>query len=570
MDKKSEKRICQNCKKNFTIEPDDFLFYEKIKVPPPTFCPECRFLRRFATMNDRIFYKRTCDLTKKEIFSIFPEGTTFPVYETDAWYSDKWDPYQYGMDYDFSRLFFEQFKELENKVPHLALTKQGMSVNSPYTHRVHDMKNCYMICRATKCEDSFYSYTVEYITDSSDCIWTDRSELCYECITCKNCYNTRFSQDSNNCRDSSFLYACRNCSNCVGCVNLVNKQFYIWNQPFTKEEYFEKIKELRLNTFSGLTEIEKEFNEFRKKFPQKAIVSIKSNDVSGNWFSNCKNVHNSFDCVNVKDGKYLFSVFDAQDCMDYFEWGDKSELIYESANCGINSSRLSFCLQCWMGAHDLLYCDSCPSSRYCFGCIGLKKGEYSILNKRYTKEEYDALIPKIIEHMKEMPYVDNRGMEYKFGEHFPGSLFSFAYNETIAYDFFPMTEEEVVKKGYTWKERKRKNYKTTIDSSSLPETIGEVDDTILDEIINCAEKDSQYSVGAYRITSGELAFYRRMDLPLPRVCFDVRHMRRVAKRPPFKIIKRNCEKCNIEVETVYNESYAPIIYCEKCYQQEVY
>ena len=266
---KSETKNCQNCKKDFTIEPDDFGFYEKIKVPPPTWCPECRFIRRFATMNDRVFYKRTCDLTKKDIFSIYPEGTLFPVYETDVWYSDQWDPYQYGMDYDFSRPFFEQFRELENKVPHLALTKQGMSINSPYTHRVHDMKNCYMLFRATKCNDSFYSYTVENITDSSDCVWTDQSELCYECITCKHCYNTKFSQDCNDCRDSFFLYACRNCSNCVGCVNLVNKESYIWNQPYSKEEYFKKIKELKLNTFSGWLKLKKSLMNLGKNFPKK-------------------------------------------------------------------------------------------------------------------------------------------------------------------------------------------------------------------------------------------------------------------------------------------------------------
>ncbi|MDI6602741.1 MAG: hypothetical protein QME57_01295 [Patescibacteria group bacterium] len=37
-----EKCTCQNCKKEFVIEPEDFAFYEKIKVPPPTWCPECR------------------------------------------------------------------------------------------------------------------------------------------------------------------------------------------------------------------------------------------------------------------------------------------------------------------------------------------------------------------------------------------------------------------------------------------------------------------------------------------------------------------------------------------------
>jgi len=34
---KSEKRICQNCKRELIIEPEDFEFYQKIKVPAPTF-----------------------------------------------------------------------------------------------------------------------------------------------------------------------------------------------------------------------------------------------------------------------------------------------------------------------------------------------------------------------------------------------------------------------------------------------------------------------------------------------------------------------------------------------------
>ena len=38
---KVETKICQNCKKDFIIEPEDFNFYEKIKVPLPTFCADC-------------------------------------------------------------------------------------------------------------------------------------------------------------------------------------------------------------------------------------------------------------------------------------------------------------------------------------------------------------------------------------------------------------------------------------------------------------------------------------------------------------------------------------------------
>ncbi len=563
-------KICQNCKKEFVIEPDDFSFYEKIKVPPPTFCPECRLVRRFASTNERVLYKRKCDFSGDDIFSMYPADTLFPVYKADAWYSDSWDSYKYGMDYDFSRPFFEQFMELQNKVPHMALVHQGMSVNSPYTHRVHDMKNSYMVFRATKSIDCMYIYISRDTLDCVDCIFIYDCELCYECINCEKCYRVRFSQESFECRDCFFMYSCRNCSDCVGCVNLINKQYYIFNEQYNKEEYFKKLTELKLNTAFGIEYMERKFKEFRKKFPQKSTLSIKSNDVSGNWFLNCQNVHNSFDCINVKDGKYLFAIFNVEDCMDYFEWGNNSELIYESENCGINSSRLSFCTQCWMGAHDLHYCHSCPGSGNCFGCIGLKKGEYSILNKKYNKEEYEIIKEKIIRQMKEIPYVDKNSVKYGFGEHFPSSLSEFAYNETAAADFSPLTKKEAISRGYKWKDREKKNYTPTIDSSSLPETIEEVNDSILDEIIGCAEKDSQYSVGAYRITRDELSFYRKMDLPLPRVCFDIRHIRRLAKRPPLKLQKRNCSKCNLEVDTIYDKTFVPIIYCKKCYQQEVF
>jgi len=565
-----ETRNCQNCKKDFIIEQEDFNFYEKIKVPPPTFCPDCRQMRRFLQTNETVLYKRKCDFSGKDIFSMYPAETIFPVYDTDVWYGDEWDAYKYGMDYDFSRPFFEQFLELQNKVPRMALVRQGMAVNSPYAHRVTDPKNSYMTFRASYPENCAYVYNAKYTKDCVDSAWISESELTYECVNVKNCYNVRFSQETNDSRDSSFLYSCRNCSNCVGCVNLVNGEYSIWNQKYSKEEYFEKVKELKLNTYSGIQKMEKEFAEFRKKFPTKAIASLKSEKVSGNWFSNCKNVLNSFDCLEVKDGKYLFMVFSAEDCMDYYEWGNKAEQVYEVVNSGLNITRAYFCNQVWQGAIDVSYCNTCPGTRNSFGCVGLKKGEYAILNKKYSKEEYEDLKSKIIQHMKDMPFVDKRGIKYGYGEFFPEVLSDFAYNETIAQYHYPLTKEEAISRGYKWTDREKRGYQVTLKATDLPESIKEVEDSILQEVIECEEKDSPNSPGAFRITENELNFYRRMDLPLPRASFDIRHLRRMDKRPKLKILKRICGKCDVEVETVYTEDYAPILYCEKCYQQEVY
>ena len=152
----SETKICQNCKKDFVIEPDDFSFYEKIKVSPPTFCPKCRLLRRFLHTSETVLYKRKCDFSGKEVFSMYSEDAPFPVYETDIWYSDEWDPGQYGMDYNPARPFLEQFLELQNKIPRMSIVRQGLAVNSPYAHRVTDPKNSYMVFRSSYPENSLY------------------------------------------------------------------------------------------------------------------------------------------------------------------------------------------------------------------------------------------------------------------------------------------------------------------------------------------------------------------------------------------------------------------------------
>ncbi len=116
-----ENKICQNCKKNFTIEPEDFNFYEKIKVPSPTFCPECRQQRRYAWRNERTLYRRDCDLCGKSMVTIYSPNKNLKVYCLKCWWGDGWDPASYGRDFDFSRPFFEQYAELQKEVPRMAL-----------------------------------------------------------------------------------------------------------------------------------------------------------------------------------------------------------------------------------------------------------------------------------------------------------------------------------------------------------------------------------------------------------------------------------------------------------------
>jgi len=191
------------------------------------------------------------------------------------------------------------------------------------------------------------------------------------------------------------------------------------------------------------------------------------------------------------------------------------------------------------------------------------------------------MIPKIIKHMNDMPYIDSKGRVYKYGEFFPSELSPFAYNETIAQEYYPLTKEEALKQGYKWKDKEERNYNIDIYNKDIPDDINDTDESIINKVIECAHstssgqahKDCNHQcTEAFKIIPEEYQFYKRMNLPLPRLCPNCRHYERLAQRNPLKLWHRSCMKpgCTNEFETSYSPDRPEIIYCEKCYQQEVY
>jgi hypothetical protein len=219
------------------------------------------------------------------------------------------------------------------------------------------------------------------------------------------------------------------------------------------------------------------------------------------------------------------------------------------------------------------YADMCSGCNNIFGCVGLRQKEYCILNKQYTKEEYEALVPKIIEHMNQMPHIDSKGRIYKYGEFFPAEFSVFAYNETVAQENHPLSKELAQEGGYSWREPERRNYAIDIKAEDLPDNTKDISVSIVDKNISCLHGGTcnDQCSEAFRITSQEFQFYQQMNLPVPRLCPNCRHYERLKQRNPVKLWHRKCMKpgCNNEFETSYAPERPEIIYCEKCYQQEV-
>ena len=123
-------------------------------------------IRRMMFFNGHTLFRKKDALSGKEIFSSFPPDAPIKIYAPEYWRSDAWDAADYGRDYDFSRPFFEQFRELLADVPVFARSISGL-INSDYADQSGWLKNCYLCFCADTTEDSAYCLRVEYVKEGS-------------------------------------------------------------------------------------------------------------------------------------------------------------------------------------------------------------------------------------------------------------------------------------------------------------------------------------------------------------------------------------------------------------------
>lgn len=566
-----ETKLCQNCRRNFTIESEDFNFYKKIDVPPPTWCPMCRRERLLSWRNERTLYKRKCAATGKDIVSIFSPDGPINAYERDYWWSDAWDARQFGMEYDFSIPFFTQFRKLMERVP-MPSVFNSTCVNSNYCNHVAKSKDCYFVFASFQNENLVYSSQCGDVRDSSDILTANSSELCYEVIKGMKLYHVLFAENSENCNDCAFIYDCKGCQQCFGCTNLRNKSYYFFNTPCTKEEYQEKIKEFDLGKRSDIKRAWTLFEAEKLKAIRRPAFFVNTTNSTGDYLDQCDSCKYCFgirmggrNCKYCMNGGYTLN-----DSYDTFGCGDNGELIYESVDAGLSGSRFLFDVVAY-GGTNVEYSLNCHGSENLFGCIGLRNKRYCILNKEYTKEEYEILIPKIKAHMKEIPYIDTKGRTYSYGEFFPTELSLFAYNESLAYEHFPYTKEVIERRGYPWRDLPKNEYAITVHTENIPESIADVFEDITKEVLECGHKRTclDNCVGAFRITPQEFSLYKKIGVSLPELCPNCRHMERIKRANPFFLWKRNCGKCGVSMETTYAPERPEIVYCEACYQAEI-
>jgi len=335
----------------------------------------------------------------------------------------------------------------------------------------------------------------------------------------------------------------------------------MWNEQFTQQEYEERISLLQLDSYNIVQELREKAQNFWSTFPVKYHHVHRNNSVTGDYVYYSKNTYDSFYTNNAEDSRFLsfMTMGDTKDCYDICEWGSNLELSYEGITVGDETQKAKFCFGTWKGAYNTEYCMMTPGSRNCFGCCNMKKAEYCILNKQYSKEEYFKLRDIIISDMNKNPYVDKKGRVFIYGEFFPYELSMFDYNESWAVDYFPLDKDSALAQGFSWKDIEKNKHKITLQAKDIPDSIHDIADAILQEVLGCDTCEN-----VYRVVAAELQLLRRFGLPIPRQCSSCRHTERLSRINSPRLYKRTTED-GVEVMTAYAPDRPEKIYSEEGY-----
>ncbi|MBT3865290.1 hypothetical protein HOE67_02630 [Candidatus Peregrinibacteria bacterium] len=542
---------CTQCSEQFEQTKKEHEVYEKFGAKLPTTCPDCRHHRHLIFRNERSIFYNKSHVSGKTIVSMIPPTSPFKVIDQDEWWNDKFDASVYGRDYDFNKPFFQQFKELQKDVPRWARLFVNCE-NSEFTNNSADVKDCYLTFSSYESENLYYCTRVFKSNTCVDCMNVKESEYCSLCMDCQKCYNIHYSQSSEGCHDSYFLYDCRNCKNCIMSAQLRNKEYCILNKQYSEEEYEKHKIQFLKNLADNKQKIEKEFEDLKKTLYHKHLRLINTENSVGDFITGSKNINNGFyivdceDCINVRDCSTC------RDCYDNLA-NEKSELCLE-ADTSYELYNSKFCTHC-VTMRDVTYGDQCFKLEDCFGCIGLKQSKNMILNKKYSEKEYKELIPKIKEHMLETG---------EWGRPFPPHLTPWPYNITVAHEHYPMTKDEAIHEGYMWHEE-QKEAQHFSKEYEIPSDIDEVDDSICDKILICEETGKNY-----KVIPQEYKFYKKFEIPIPRITPYQRYKSLLSLQPPKKLRETNCNLCDAKIQTIYPEKSGYKIVCDKCYLEKVY
>jgi hypothetical protein len=502
------------------------------------------------------FFKKKSSVPngEKEIISVYPPSSPHKIYDFDYYHSDKWDANEYGMEYDPSKPFFEEYSKLFFSVPHVPLERAPQSEGCEYSLGGKNGRDNYYTAGAFESQNVYYSFDVRFSRDMVDCNIMRDSEMCYDSVCSEKCVHCVAVDDCENCIDCVFLFNSKNCSHCFMSANLRNKSYVFRSRQLSKEVYEKEMENLKLKSRVSFDNARIEFKELFINSLKKNVYNLRSPGCIGDGIIESKNSMYAFRIGKSEHTRYADNLEQAKDAMDFLHSG-LSELLYESVVGGGSNVKFSAYFR---STNFIEYCFECYRSDYCFGCIGLRDKKFHIFNQAFSESEYWPKIDEIKTKMLE------RG---EYGEFFSLCLGFVPYQTSNAQKDFALSEEKAKLAGIPWYDEPHLDLPTGAESwENIPDNIDDVDDNILNKIFICKS-----SGRPFRFVKSEIDFMKKMGIPLPHKNPWERIMERVSREHGYVLYPFICPKCGEESFTIYKNDITSngSVLCEVCYQAEV-
>jgi hypothetical protein len=548
-------RACKLTGEKWNLQPQEIDLYRKYNVPPVDVSPNTQWKwMGYYDCGFQFWWNKHAE-TGKPVLSFHHPASGVRVLPDKEWHEKDFSAIT--EPYDANRPFFDQLRALELKVPLLATFSRVEPENSITLFSFGD-RNSYFTF-ACKSERTFFASGAFDVRDSS-LLWlgmniseshaTQHSHRLHRC---------KYIRESLDCIDSAFLFDCRNCQNCFGATNKRNRQYVFMNEQLSKEEYERRVASIDLGRRSVLEEWQRTFDDLllsQGVFPENFNVNCQ--DSTGEYLVNAVRCTECFDSNGAPTDNWHCGWMYGSSQGNMHGWGvvDNQEC-YQTVSCP-NSNRTKFSYRSFR-LDNCEYCMMCSDLQDCFGCIGLKKKRFCILNAQYTEEEYWKTLDEI-----KCRLLDTG----EYGHYLPVTLSSTYVPESGAVSYAGATPEELKQiggnlfeptaDGATGAERITT---TPRNASDVPDSIDDVTDEWAGVPIFDPEAKRTFS-----FLKPVLDHYRALRIAPP-----TRHF--VQRFNSFSLLgqvaafeTRSCDSCKKSITVAQNRSYPNRrILCNVCY-----
>lgn len=508
-------RTCRISGKVFTITDEEIKLLdklspiiggEKFSLPIPSIAPEERRMRKFPYKNYLSLFKRKDSKTGETIISSYPPDSIYTVYSQENWWNTRWDPLDYGTEYNPKKTIPEQIDHIWKTVPVPALDNAYRDTeNSEYINGCGPSKDCYLTSNSAYNERCLYGWNIFHSSNILDSNYVRFSEYSSHSEHIWKCYNVHYAWDASECRDSRYIFSCDWCTNLLGCIWQKNQKYQILNTPCSKEEFESTLGKIQTDmTFRK--DFEQKVQKLIEKIWLEWSITTGSVDSSGDF---CYDSKNALECRNIwdcEDVLYITDSFNTKDSLHISMWGDGTTLSYDSIDVGLNISHVYFSTACWEGARYNFYSHKCNNCQYIFGCSWLRGKSYCIFNKQYSKDEWEVTVKKIMKQM---------GVEWTWWEFLSPEFAPFAYNESLGQNFSPLEKDAAEKKWFRWSDREEsipEGISKVIPGERIPDSISDIPDDVLNWAIKCPLTRKYFQIQPI-----ELEMCRKFQVPISKV-----------------------------------------------------